>query len=95
MMRGSTSRHLRLVEPPHSREPRRFRPARGQLLTIENIRGLWRPSGTVSGTGVFAVVWETYRGTYWAPLHDFEPADQLRLIDQCRHIDAERAGSPR
>lgn len=67
--------------------PRRFFPLRGQLLTVANIRGPWRPSGTVAGTCGFAVVWSTRAGTFWAPLHDFAPAEQLRLVEDCRHLD--------
>ena len=68
---------------------RRFRPARGQALTLANVRGPWRPSGAVAGTGLFAVVWETWHGTFWAALHDFAPADQLRLVEACRQVDRE------
>lgn len=72
---------------PASARVRRFRPRAGQLLTLANIRGSWRPSGTVAGSGMFAVVWSTWAGTYWAALHDFAPADQLRLIEACRHLE--------
>lgn len=72
---------------------RRFHPVRGRLLTLNNVRGPWRPSGTVGGVGVFAVVWSTHSGDFWAPLHDFEPSAQLRLIEQCRWADME-AGFP-
>ena len=74
--------------------PRRFLPLRGQLLTLANVRGPWRPSGAVSGAGVFAVVWSTRAGDFWAPLHDFMPADQLRLVEACRWLDREAAGYP-
>lgn len=67
--------------------PRRFVPLRGQHLTLASIRGPWRPSGAVGGSGMFAVVWSTRTATFWAPLHDFEPADQLRLIESCRWQD--------
>ena len=73
--------------------PRRFVPRYGQLLTMENIRGDWRPSGAVAGAGVFAVVWSTRSGDWWAPLHDFTPADQLRLVEACRWLDR-AAGYP-
>jgi len=66
---------------------RRFFSSCGGLLTLSQIRGPWRPSGAVAGAGVFGVVWSTHGGNFWAPLHDFEPADQLRLIDACRHLD--------
>ena len=66
---------------------RRFAAPRGMLLTLEHVRGPWRPSGAVAGAGVFAVVWSTRRGDFWAPLHDFAPADQLRLIEACRWLD--------
>lgn len=75
------------------REVRRFHPLRGQLLTMANIRGPWRPSGAVNSGGMFAVVWSTSSGDFWAPLHDFAPADQLRLIEACRHTD-DHAGYP-
>ena len=76
-----------MASRPTERPLRRFVPHRGQHLTIENVRGPWRPSGAVAGAGVFAVVWSTRRGDFWAPLHDFAPADQLRLIDACRWLD--------
>lgn len=76
-------------------EPRRFIPRPGVPLTIENIRGHWRPSGSVAGMGCFAVIWETYTATYWAPLHDFAPLDQLRLVESCRQLDQEGQRAPR
>lgn len=69
------------------RPPRRVYPQRGRLLGLSNIRGPWRPSGTVAGAGIFAVVWSTPGGDFWAALHDFEPSDQLRLVGACRWID--------
>lgn len=72
---------------PSTEGPRRFLPHPGRRLTVANIHGAWRPSGAVAGVGVFAVVWATRQGTWWAPLHDFEPADQLRLIDDCRRLE--------
>ena len=69
---------------------RRFVPYHGASLTMSHIRGPWRPSGAVNGAGVFAVVWSTYSADFWAPLHDFAPADQLRLIESCRHLDRQR-----
>lgn len=81
-----------------SRDPsslRRFRPRAGRLLTMANIRGPWRPSGTVAGSGLFAVVWSTCAGSYWAALHDFTPADQLRLIEAGRSLDVEQFGGVR
>lgn len=76
-----------------NRPLQRFVPVQGRLLTMANIRGPWRPSGAVAGAGVFAVIWSTRVGEYWAPLHDFEPADQLRLIESCRWADR-HAGYP-
>ena len=73
--------------------PRRFLPLRGHLLTLANIRGPWRPSGSVAGVGVFAVVWETWRGSFWPPLHDFSAPDVLRLVEACRRLEHE-AGLP-
>lgn len=70
-----------------ARAPQRVMPQSGRLLTLASIQGPWRPSGTVGGCGVFAAVWATSSGECWAPLHDFEPADQLRLIEQCRGLD--------
>lgn len=84
--------HLRLVDSARSTAPRRFRPRSGHALTLENIRGPWRPSGTVAGAGVWAVVWETRAGAFWAALADFETVDQLRLIEACRRIDVEQYG---
>ena len=88
-MSGST---LRLVANDPTAAPRRFRPRAGTLLTLANIRGSWRPSGTTAGGGMFTVLWTAFTGSWWAPLHDFEPADQLRLIDECRRADAEQFG---
>lgn len=85
------SARLRLVASDRDAAPRRFRPRPGQFLTLSNIRGPWRPSGTVAG----AVVWETHGGGFWAALSDFAPADQLRLIDACRRLDAEQFGGVR
>lgn len=75
---------LRRDEP---RPLRRFWPVPGQLLSIECIRGPWRPTGAVDGCGVFAVRWTTRSGDWWSPLHDFYAADQLRLIEACRWQD--------
>jgi len=83
-----------MASRPTERPLRRFLPHRGQKLTMNNVRGPWRPSGTVAGVGVFAVVWATPRGLWWAALHDFAPADQLRLIEACRWLD-ERSGARR
>lgn len=77
----------RSIERAPQRSLRRFSPPRGQTLTMSNIRGPWRPSGSVAGAGMFAVVWSTHVGAFWAPLHDFAPSDQLRLIEACRHLD--------
>lgn len=85
---------LRLVGAPADRPPQRFRPRPGTLLTLSNIRGPWRPSGAVSGAGVWGICWETRSGPFWAALHDFAPADQLRLIEACRRIDREQFGRP-
>lgn len=78
-----------MIRASQNRPLRRFFPARGGLLTLEQIRGPWRPSGTVAAAGVFCVLWSTRSGDFWAPLHDFEPASQLRLIEACRHLDQE------
>lgn len=67
--------------------PRRFFPPHGQTLTLANVRGPWRASAAVGCLGVFSVVWSTRKGDFWAPLHDFAPTDQLRLIEQCRWLD--------
>lgn len=76
--------NVRTVPSRPVRPPQRFYPPSGQFLTLANVRGLWRPSGTVAGACVFAVVWTTRSGCdYWAPLHDFSPEDQRRLIDAC------------
>jgi len=71
----------------HQRAPRRFFPPPGGQLSLSNVRGPWRPSGAVAGAGMFSVVWSTHGGDFWAPLHDFEPADQLRLVEACRWLD--------
>jgi len=87
------SAKLRLLASDRDAAPRRFRPHAGRLLTMANIRGPWRPSGTVAGAGIWAVVWEARSGTFWAALADFSPADQLRLIEACRRLDAEQFGA--
>lgn len=74
-------------------QPRRFIPRAG-LLPLSAIRGPWRPSGVVGGVGVFAIVWATPSGGWWAALHDFEPAAQRRLIEACRLIDQQAGGRP-
>ena len=84
--------HLRLVTNAPTAAPRRFRPRAGTLLTLANVRGPWRPSGTVGGVGIWALIWTTRAGSFWAALSDFETVDQLRLIEACRRIDAEQFG---
>ena len=84
----------RLLLPTRSKPPVRFHPRRGEQLTLDNVRGPWRPSGTVDACGVFAVVWSARSGDFWAPLHDFAPPDQLRLIEACRWLD-QAGASPR
>jgi len=64
-------------------------PVRGLRLSLRDVRGEWRPSGSVGGVGVFAIVWDTPMGSFWAALHDFAPSDQLRLIEACRDLDRE------
>lgn len=87
MSRHNVASHPRWSAPPTPEQPRRFYPRRGELLGVHHVRGSWRPSGTVAGAGVFAVIWTTSRGaTWWAPLHDFTPAAQLELIAQCRRL---------
>lgn len=82
----------------HHAIPGRFHPPPGRLLTLDAIRGLWHPSGAVNGAGVFAVIWATDRGSWWAPLHDFEHAAVHKLVEQCRAMDQgaqwARTGSP-
>lgn len=73
--------------------PRRIFPPPGGSLTTRDISGEWRPSGSVAGAGVFAVVWSTRYGERWAALHDFAPSDALRLIDECCWRD-QQAGLP-
>ncbi len=71
----------------HFEPTRRFHPRHGQPLELHNIRGPWRPSASVDACGMFAVVWTTPSGDWWAPLHDFSPAAQLHLIEECRGLD--------
>jgi hypothetical protein len=78
-----------------SAPPRRIFPRDGRRLDLGAIRGPWRPSGAVHGCGVFAVIWSTRNADYWAPLHDFEPSAQLRLIELCRHLDVDQFGGVR
>lgn len=85
-------RHASLCDrasaPESNQKPlRRFRPPPGQLLTYESIKGYWRATGAIEGSGFFSVVWETHRFIHWAPLHDFCHADLLRLIAECRSAD--------
>lgn len=72
-----------------NRQPRRFWPASGARLTIRNVRGPRRPSGSVHGACVLAVVWSTDWSQLWAPLNDLEPPDQLRHIETCRRLYVE------
>lgn len=69
--------------------PRRFQPRAGRLLTMENVRGPWRASGTTEAINAFIVIWETRSGMFWAPLHDFDRAAIAHFIDQCRRHDQE------
>lgn len=83
------SRNLQI----QSRELRRYISPRGQQLTMSNISGQWRPSGSVNACGMFAVVWSTIDLDFWAPLHDFSAVDQLLLIEACRRIDQQAGHS--
>jgi hypothetical protein len=65
---------------------KRIFPPCGTALTINCIRGEWHPSGAVAGMGVFAVRWSKDSTDYWAALHDFAQADQLRLVECCRSL---------
>ena len=91
--RQQTALRMSNLRRQGERPLRRFVPPRGQRLTLDNVRGPWRPSGSVAGCGMFAVVWSTRVGDFWAPLHDFAEPDQLRLIDSCRWLD-NYAGPP-
>lgn len=71
-----------------AKPPQRVHPCPGPGLTTRDISGLWHPSGMVNACGLFAVVWSTSEGCFWAPLHDFTPAAQRRLIESCRQADA-------
>lgn len=95
MLREGHHRGGALTSPtqPTQHSPQRFLPRHGQLLSKANIRGNWWPSASVNACGVFAVVWSTPQGKYWAPLHDFHLVDQLSLIDDCRKLDKD-AGYP-
>lgn len=88
---SARNRYRSVQLPP---PPRRFWPQGGQLLTHALIRGPWRASGSVAGGGFFSVVWTTPGGIVWyAPLHDFTPASQRVLLDQCAALDRD-AGYP-
>lgn len=73
--------------------PQRLVPPPGRPLTMADIRGPWHASGAVEALGVFSVIWSTRSANFWAPLHDFAQADQLRLIEACRSTD-HAAGYP-
>ena len=45
-----------MTSRPNSPPLRRFWPIAGRPLTLANIRGPWRPSGSVAACGMFAVV---------------------------------------
>lgn len=77
------SNPARPVPPP----PQRVYPPVGEHLTLDVIRGLWWPSSYIDACGMFAVAWVADRGLFWAPLHDFAPADQRRMIEACRELD--------
>lgn len=68
-------------------EPRRVRPPAGQLLTLAAVGSDWRPSCSVAALNVFSIVWATPAGDCWAPLHDFAPADQQRVLNLMRRHD--------
>ncbi len=89
----STDRISRAERHQLQQPPVRFWPVAGRQLSLANVRGPWRPSGAVAGAGLFAIVWSTRGGSFWAPLHDFELAAQQQLIAACRHED-QRAGYP-
>lgn len=77
---------------PVERPLRRFWPVAGALLTVDEIKGQWRPSGTAAGTSTWSVIWQTRDCTLWAPLSDFSASAQLELIESCRRLDAEQNG---
>ena len=87
MARSSNPRRTVRPVPPAPSPRRRIYPPAGERLTLDVIRGLWWPSGHIEGCGMFAVVWCSERCLYWAPLHDFAPADQRRMIEACRELD--------
>ena len=84
------ARFSSLRVPPFgiAKPPQRVHPGGGAGLTICDIGGLWHPSSAVNACGMFAVRWSTSKGEYWAPLHDFTPAAQRCLIEECRRLDA-------
>lgn len=86
-----TSRRL-VVASDYTAAPKRVRPRRGCLLSMDCVRGDWRPTGAVAGAGVFGVIWTTGGGSWWAPLHDFTQGAQQHLIGECRRLDVEAFG---
>lgn len=74
-------------------QPVRVLPKPGGKLSISDINGEWRPSGSTGGLGVFAVIWSSEIGQCWAPLHDFSLASQQYLLAQCLLQDLD-AGFP-
>ena len=70
-----------------SASPHRFYPSHGQALIMDCTCGKWRPSGAFAIAGVFAVVWTTRSGDFWALVHDFCAVEQQRLIEDCRQVD--------
>jgi hypothetical protein len=59
---------------------------------LKDIRDDWRPSGSIGGLGMFAVVWDGGGTTYWAALHDFDRSDRDKLLEMCRGLDRDACG---
>lgn len=81
----------RRSDQPQEHGATRIWPLRGQLFTVGDIRGDWRPTGTAEGSNFFGVLWQDRIGrAFWIALHDFDSASQRHLLDQCARADRGR-----
>ena len=79
----------RTVEPAETEGGScRVRPAPGHPLVLADIQGPWHAC-IGSYLGIFGVAWGAPPCGRWAPLHDFQLMDQLRLIEACASHDRE------
>lgn len=66
----------------------RLLPLRGELLSISDVRGPWRPCVVDAAAGS-ALAW----GSHYAMLADFDAGSLKALLGQCRQVDAKAFGT--